>query len=415
MKKLNAWLHLWLGLFSGIIVLIVSITGCIYVFEKEISGLYEPWRYVQPQAKAYLSPSQLSSAAEKSMGGKKVTAVTYKQRDESAIVASYDRKAGIYTAISVNPYTGEVLNAKTTSRHGGGEFNFFTFILNGHRALWLPYTIGRPIVGVGVLVFVVLLITGLILWWPKKWSRTNINKSFKIKFRGSFKRVNYDTHNVLGFYGMLFLLIVAMTGLVWSFQWFSKSLYWVTSGGKSMTEFSAMQSDTTIIKDFQMASVDKVWAAVSKETNEGMYISVPQKPADVIGATLYLRAGTYYKTNNYYYDQKTLKPLKASGPYAGRYEDANMADKLRRMNYDIHIGAILGIPGKIIAFIISLISASLPVTGFLIWWGKKKKSKKKAKGKTESSAGLTGRDSAVRRVPPVKRKQVAAVTETVVD
>jgi uncharacterized iron-regulated membrane protein len=44
------------------------------------------------------------------------------------------------------------------------------------------------------------------------------------------------------------------------------------------------------------------------------------------------------------------------------------------MNYDIHVGAIGGLTGKIIAFIASLVCASLPVTGFLIWWGKRRKS-----------------------------------------
>jgi len=43
------------------------------------------------------------------------------------------------------------------------------------------------------------------------------------------------------------------------------------------------------------------------------------------------------------------------------------------MNYDIHVGAIAGLTGKVIAFIASLVCASLPVTGFLIWWGKKYK------------------------------------------
>ena len=47
------------------------------------------------------------------------------------------------------------------------------------------------------------------------------------------------------------------------------------------------------------------------------------------------------------------------------------------MNYDIHVGAVLGLPGKILAFFASLIAASLPVTGFVIWWGRRKKSKAK--------------------------------------
>jgi uncharacterized iron-regulated membrane protein len=69
-----------------------------------------------------------------------------------------------------------------------------------------------------------------------------------------------------------------------------------------------------------------------------------------------------------------LKELNVSHLY-GRLKDATASDKLFRMNYDIHVGAIWGIAGKILAFSVSLISASLPITGFLIWWGRRNKRK----------------------------------------
>ncbi|MBS1566334.1 MAG: PepSY domain-containing protein, partial [Bacteroidetes bacterium] len=71
----------------------------------------------------------------------------------------------------------------------------------------------------------------------------------------------------------------------------------------------------------------------------------------------------------------TLAELKGTGVYATKYADAKVGDKIYRMNYDIHVGAIAGLPGKIIAFFVSLVCASLPVTGFIIWWGKKKRKK----------------------------------------
>jgi len=46
------------------------------------------------------------------------------------------------------------------------------------------------------------------------------------------------------------------------------------------------------------------------------------------------------------------------------------------MKYDIHTGAILGLPGKLLAFFVSLICASLPVTGFIICLKKKGNQKK---------------------------------------
>jgi len=55
-----------------------------------------------------------------------------------------------------------------------------------------------------------------------------------------------------------------------------------------------------------------------------------------------------------------------------KFSEARFADRLSIMNYDIHMGAILGFPGKLLAFFISLICASLPITGFFVWWNKRK-------------------------------------------
>jgi uncharacterized iron-regulated membrane protein len=48
-KKINAWLHLWLGLASGVVVIVLGITGCILVFEQEIKSLAYPWLHVKKQ------------------------------------------------------------------------------------------------------------------------------------------------------------------------------------------------------------------------------------------------------------------------------------------------------------------------------------------------------------------------------
>ena len=86
---------------------------------------------------------------------------------------------------------------------------------------------------------------------------------------------------------------------------------------------------------------------------------------------------TNYNADYFHYDQYTGKSLKTVGSWDSKFKDAKLADKIARMNYDIHVGAVLGLPGKILAFFASLIAASLPVTGFVIWWGRRKKSKAK--------------------------------------
>ena len=380
-KKINAWLHLWLGLGSGLIVFIVSITGCIYVFEDEITSLYQPYKFVEARQQPFLQPTQLINAAQPKMGEKKPNSIRYGQKDESVTVSNFNRKEGTSTVVYMNPYTAQVLHTDVKTKKDKPDF--FRFILNGHRTLWLPHDIGKQVVGVGVLVFVILLISGIVLWWPKKWIKSIRDKSFKIKWNTSFKRKNYDLHNVLGFYACLFLLLIALTGLVFSYKWYSSGLYWLTSGGKSLPEFRRPLSDTTSMAAFQPSGVDKVYNKVVAENKDfgGMFINLPAKAADAISLTVYLKAGTYYKANSYDYDQYTLMPLANNSPFGGKYKDAGIGDKLRRMNYDLHVGSIFGIPSKIIAFLASLISASLPITGFIIWYGKKFKKKKKAKNK----------------------------------
>jgi uncharacterized iron-regulated membrane protein len=247
-RLVNDWLHLWLGLVSGIIVFIVSITGCIYAFQKEISSITQPYQFVPVETKPYLPPSALKHIAElhqfgdkAGKPGKVINAIQYPGKGKAAIATYRDKKTG-YMMIYLNPYSGAVLKAKAL------EKDFFRIILIGHYNLWLPRETGQQVVCWGTLIFVVLLITGLIMWWPKNLRKANVNKSFKVKWKASFKRVNYDLHNVLGFYVLIGALIIAITGLYFGFKWVPKTIYWLASGGKQIPERrGAVFSDTTHI------------------------------------------------------------------------------------------------------------------------------------------------------------------------
>lgn len=405
-KKINNWLHLWLGLFSGIIVFIVCITGCIWVFNEEITTLLEPETVIERQNKPVLFPSQLSKIATEIYPDKTVSYVTY-QQGKAVNVGVGGRRAGGAT-LKVNPYTGEIINKKERKK---GETDFFRFILNGHRFLWLPYEIGRPIVNYATLIFVILLITGLIWWWPKKWTQKTREKSFKIKWGASFKRVNLDLHNVLGFYSLLFLLAIALTGMVWGIKWYSEGLYWVTSGGQSLKEFDRLQSDSLQAHKFYTPeqAIDMAFVKVMKENpkSEGFYYSFPDttKPKSIINITIYPTSGQFYNNKSYKFDQHTLKELKGDHPvYDTDYEQAGFGGKLRKMNYDIHVGSILGFPGKVLAFLSTLIGASLPVTGFLVWWGRKFGKNKKSKSeKKDTNNGL--QTNTIKKFVPMTTKR----------
>ncbi|HTN09155.1 PepSY-associated TM helix domain-containing protein [Agriterribacter sp.] len=365
-KKLTRKIHLWLGLSSGLVVLILGITGCILVFELEIRNMTESFRNVKVENKAVLPPSELKAIAEKHLTSKKALGIEYPGKDKAAVASYYDEKE--YELLFMNPYSGEVLKHKNMNK------DFFRIVLDGHYYLWLPNDIGQPIAASATLVFLVMMISGLILWWPK--NKAAKKQRFTIKWSAGWRRKNYDLHNVLGFYMTWIAIFLAITGLVFGFQWFAKSLYWITSGGETMVEHTHPVSDTTKTASFANMA-DHLWqehrAGLKENESIGVYFAgIPTDPVEI---AINHKPGTYYNSDYYHYDQYTGKELPATGSYAGKFEDAPLADKIVRMNYDMHVGAILGLPGKILAFFASLIAASLPVTGFYIWLGRKKKKK----------------------------------------
>lgn len=371
-KKVLGKVHLWLGFSSGLVVFIVALTGCVLAFEQEIRSLTQPYWYVTPPPNGnVLPPSVLREKAEKALPGKAADGALYSLPNRSVDIGFYNFDPEYYYIVYVNPYTGEVLHVWDESK------DFFHWVLSGHNALWLPDKIGKAIVGAATILFVFMLLTGLVLWWPKNWSAAK--QRFSIKWSAAWRRKNYDLHNVLGFYILLVGLTFAVTGLVWSYQWFSQSLYWAT-GGKGSDAYVIPPSDTTVARTVSspMEAVDRVWRNYLKKfpNHQGINLSFPQEPTASIYSYVNYRHGTFYKVDYHYYNQHSLEEIPASGPYSGLYENAPLASKLRRMNYDLHVGAIWGLPGKILIFCASLICASLPVTGFIIWWGRRKKAKK---------------------------------------
>lgn len=383
--RISAWLHLWLGLITGIVMVIVCVTGCIWVFQDEITSLMEPENKLTWENRPVLTPSQLKKVAEKEFPGQPVSYAMY-QYGKAATIAVGERRGG--STLRVNPYTGEVMSKKTRKK---GETDFFRFILNGHRFLWMPYEVGRPIVNYSTLIFVITLITGMVLWWPKKWNKSSRQQSFTIKWGASAKRVNYDLHNVFGFYALLVLMAIGLTGMVYGIQWWSKSLYWVTTGGKQLAEFRRVQSDSTkaVLGTNPDLAMDMAWNKVLEKHPDakGFYYGYPDtsKAKSAISITIYPSAGKFYDNRGYSFDRYTLEQLDTKSPNSKSFAEAGTGDKIRRMNYDIHVGAILGLPGKILAFFGSLIGATLPITGFIIWWGKGKKKKPKDKVKVSKA------------------------------
>lgn len=379
-RRVSHWLHLWLGLASSIIVFIVAVTGCIYAFEPELRSIFQPYRYVEVQDKAFLSPHELREKAMPYVykapadSTNVIYGMTYSTANK-AVMLAYNHYENGYTIILLNPYSGDFIKDLPL------KDDFFRVILAGHRNLWLPYNIGHQIVGYGVLIFVIVILTGIVLWIPKRINKKTIKAAFKMKWKTSLFMRNYDLHRVLGIYAAIFALIIAGTGLTWSFSWYSNSYYKIISGGKDLNLWEPAKSDTTLIP-LATNLDDLLWAQSNKEYpigKTGTFIfDFPIAKSDAYRICFNPDGTTYYKRHFRFFDQSDLKELKGGGMYGIGYESSSNADKLYRMTYDIHVGAIGGLIGRILVFFASLIIASLPITGFIIWW-KREKHKRKTK------------------------------------
>lgn len=370
-KKVLLFCHRWLGFISGLVVFIVSITGCIFCFQDEIQDAIHDHRTVQNTGKPYVQPSQLINKVKKTYPKASSDFIYYYGKDRPAGVYANLGKDG-YEIVYLNPYTGKI------TYHEKPQTNFFIIVEYIHLYLLLPPAIGKWVVGVSVIIFMVIMITGLILWWPKR--KSDRKRSFTIKWGGRWRRVNYDLHNVLGFYATSIAIILSITGLAIAFEPVSKAIYNTANVGRNIKyedEVTEPKSDS--LKRAGIANkpvVDIAFAYARQQAPEAEMFLIHNDPAlsGAIGVGAYAKSLHYSNANGFEFDKYNGKLLKS---YI--YDKKSPGLKLNEMNYDIHVGQIGGLSTKIIAFLASLICASLPITGFIIWLGKRKKSKSKGK------------------------------------
>jgi uncharacterized iron-regulated membrane protein len=366
-----------MGIASGLVVFIVALTGAIYVFQEEVeSSINHCFKTeVRLEQKSFLTPSVLIDKAKKTLPEKNIRMISYEGKNH-AVKVWYSGKGEQWGNVSVNPYNGYVICIKDDE-----AFDFFYFIIQGHLRLWIPFEfandadLGNQIVKYATLIFALMLITGIILWWPKNKNATKLR--FSIKWNVKWKRRNYDLHSVLGFYASWIVIFMVITGLAWGFEWMNNSIYYTASGGKKVPISQDVFSDTSKKSNsFSLASIDKLEARVKQKHPESGKIDIllPQIKSDVY--QVWLSDGNpinQYKQMLESYDQYSLQQLSKGGMWSIKYEDGNAGDKLQRLYGPIHYGSILGLPTKIIVFFACLVLASLPITGFMIWWGRKKK------------------------------------------
>jgi uncharacterized iron-regulated membrane protein len=358
LKNAARQIHLWLGLSTGIIVFIISITGCIYVFEEEIrNATNKDQLYVPVQQKPFAGLEVIISNFKKEVPKQKITSIRINQQEPNALVELSTKNKVYY----FNPYNGKLTNTE--------KQDWLVTVRKLHTSLLLGET-GSFIQRWSVVIFVLMLITGIILWFPNQIKA--LKHAIKIKWSGTAKRINYDLHNVLGFYASFILLIIALTGLFFAFKEVRNTAAFLT--GNKLTDGKKVESKAIETKDSIAVRYDKIYKSAIKQYPGANTATLSIKKTGDLRLRLLYPYNWSRKQNTFYYNAKTGQLLRYK-----LYKDFNTADVLEATNYDLHTGKLFGYFGKIVAFLASLIAASLPITGFIIWLRKKKKKTSKVK------------------------------------
>ena len=383
-KKWTGKLHLWLGLGVGFLIFIISITGALFVFKDEIENftrqdvIYHNEQNID--RKEVLPIRTLEKAVVEQVKEKypvhwvnipidKKMSYLFYWYEHDPEAWNYFDEFPIYKAAYVNPYTGKVL--ETYDEKNG----FFQIVKMIHWSYLLKQSWGTYLVGIPVIIFMIMLISGIILWWPKNKAARKQRFSFKWQNVKSWKRKNYDLHNVLGFYASIFALIFSVTGLFYAFFFVQAAIYFIFSGGKTQyPDFSSIKTKAPIELRTE-GTLDKISNTVKAKYPDSYGFSIDlghphMDDHEHPHIEVYIKhlSYSYHKSSSLIFDENSGDLL-----HTHDMKDKNFGEKAVGANYDIHVGSILGLPTKIIAFMVSLICASLPVTGFMIWWGRRKK------------------------------------------
>ncbi|WP_264529436.1 PepSY-associated TM helix domain-containing protein [Flavobacterium sp. N502540] len=363
----NHWLHLWLGLGSGLIVFIVALTGVLFIFcDDIIDGLAYNSQYVKEVKEKRLTPEEVLAAFKKQLPERKATYfVTYRDPKRTIKIASATKKRELQFSW-IDPYTGKILDS-------GGAYDVFYIIAHVHSGEMPFGKAGHLIVEISVWIFLIELITGLILWWPKKWNRTTRQQSFTIKTKASFKRLNYDLHNVPGFYNLLPALMITITGLIIVNTPLNKATHAIFNGTphafQTMSKIKPDYDSTKTVMPLNIIlknlyakdkTVQEVRLSVAGKDSITSYFAVAAEKIGLKG----IENGRTFSINKYTGKEieipsKVIKGLEIDG-----------------MTMNLHIGFWAGWIGKVFTLIVGLICMFLPVTGFIIWYGRQKKKTK---------------------------------------
>lgn len=383
-KKIAKRLHLWGGMIFGVLIFLLCLTGSFLLFEAEITT-YQHLDALTitntPTTKMLPLDAIIAQVQTQLTDDEQLHSLIYSPKGEHSLLFQTNKKR--QEQLAVHPHTGEIMGRVVVSP-------FFQKVREFHRYLLLPYPVGgsnwgRTIVAGSTLFFVIVLVSGIVMWWPRK--TRGLGKRLHINWQRGWFRFSSDFHQTTGLLVSLMLLVFALTGLTWSFPHTTDSL--LALCGISPKVASSPPSNLGAEKNMQLnSSTDrasqqsKVWTRALAAVQERADYQRIVLQGRMASAYLY-RWGNVYACDTYFFSPTSGQLLSYSP-----YHQQSSYVKIKMWINALHTVSWGNLPAKLLALFVLLIGMALPITGYYIWWTRYKIRQHNRQRKTTSVHSL---------------------------
>lgn len=362
LKKTLFQLHWFFGITAGLVLALMGITGAAYSFQDEILRALNPTVLtVEKQPAGVLPPAELVRKLE-TTEGKTVSMLWVESESGNAARVFFTPPAGERRGQMryFDPYTGDYLGDAV------GQ-DFFGLMLQLHRFLAIGDT-GRQITGACTLILIFFCLSGLYLRWPRQVA--SWRAWLTLDWRKKGRSFNWDLHSVFGTWCLLFYLLAALTGLYWSYEWYSKGLTRLLSDAPQNER--VRNRGPAPAGPAPVANYDAIWSSIYSTAGPHLSAYNIRMPA-VAGqpATVYylLQSSPHDRALN----QINLDPATGVVKSVERYADKSLKAQLLTSIYALHVGSYFGLAGRIILTVTSLCMPLFFITGWLLYLDRRRK------------------------------------------
>lgn len=379
--------HFYAGLFVIPFMIILAITGSIYLFKPQLDALmYHNLIFVQPGAETVAYAQQVEAVRQthpEAEVTKLIPAVAPDRSTEIEITTADERNLMVF----VNPHTGQILGERD-------EENNLQAIARKMHAELLIGKWGDYLVELAACWTLVLLISGLYLWLPR--NRFSPFGTLIPRLWSQNSRIVWrDLHAVPGFYGVLLIGFLILTGLPWSGFWgHTFANIW---GRFPAQMWDNVPQSTLLTGELNQHGAQVVpWAVeklpmpqsvllVDSHSGDGVF-SPSMIPLDAVVATAQANGAppgysislpegeTGVYTVSAFPNDPTQEVTMHIDQYSGRllanvgWQDYGLVPKAVEMGIAVHMGKYFGVPNQLLMLLACLIVIVLCVSGAVMWW-----------------------------------------------